>query len=40
MSRIDYCNSLFFGVAATNLSKLAPTGAKRGSPIGVLFAQT
>ena len=40
MSRIDYCKSLLYGVAATNLSKLAPTGAKQGSPIGVLFAKT
>ena len=24
MSRIDYCNSLLYGVAATNLSKLQP----------------
>ena len=40
MSRIDYCNSLLYGVAATNLSTLAPTGAKRDSPIGVLIAKT
>ena len=37
MSRIAYCNSLWYGAAATNLSKLQRV---QNSPIGVRIAKT